>query len=176
VFRNCRFWIPEITLVLRSVGQLCLYTGWSKSCTVDIKIVTDDCTSVQFNWIYKCTISLWLYKSSCRSRNVVTCLCQSMSSDSKDARMSLSPAQQVFIVKHCMASRSQLTCKNEFRDAFPNSPVPNGLTVPCVVNHFCDTASMLDSNPPSWPSVLNDDGLDDIHQTLLHSGHFHYFI
>jgi hypothetical protein len=30
---------------------------------------------------------------------------------------------------HCVASRSYLTCQNEFRGTFPDSPVPNKLTV-----------------------------------------------
>jgi hypothetical protein len=37
------------------------------------------CNSIQFDWINKHTISLWLYKSLRRSRDVVTCSCQSVS-------------------------------------------------------------------------------------------------
>jgi hypothetical protein len=39
--------------------------------------------------------------------------------NSRSARMSVSQVQRVFIVKHCLLSRSYLTCQNEFRDTFP---------------------------------------------------------
>jgi hypothetical protein len=54
-------------------------TGWSKSHATHIKIFIDGCNSVQFDWINKHTISLWLFKSPCRSRHVVTCLRQTVS-------------------------------------------------------------------------------------------------
>jgi hypothetical protein len=44
------------------------------------------------------------------------------SSNSRSARMSFS---RVFIVEHHLASRSYLTCQNEFRDTFPDSLLPN---------------------------------------------------
>jgi hypothetical protein len=103
-------------------------TGWSKSHATHIKIFIDGCGSIQFNWINKHTISLWLYKTPRRSRHVVTCSCQS-SFNSRSARMSFSQVQWVFIVKHYLASHSYLTCQNEFRDTFPDSPVPNKLTI-----------------------------------------------
>jgi hypothetical protein len=53
------------------------YTGWSKSHATDIKIFIGGCISIQFDWINKNTISLWLYKSPRRSRHVVTCSRQS---------------------------------------------------------------------------------------------------
>jgi hypothetical protein len=53
--------------------------------------------------------------------------------------MSFSQVQRMFIVEHYVASRSYLTCQNEFRDAFPDSPVPNKSTVYCLANRFRDT-------------------------------------
>jgi hypothetical protein len=50
-----------------------VYTGWSNSHTTHIKIF-DGCNSVQFDWINKHTILLWLYKSSWRSHQSVSCL------------------------------------------------------------------------------------------------------
>jgi hypothetical protein len=50
-----------------------------KKFTVHIKIFTDGCNSIQFDWINKYTVPLWLYKSPCRSRHVVSCLRQSVS-------------------------------------------------------------------------------------------------
>jgi hypothetical protein len=84
--------------------------------------------------------------------NLLVPVCQ-LSSNSQSARMSFPQVQWVFIVKHYLASRSYLTCHNEFRDIFPDSPVPNKLTS-CLVNHFRDTGSMQDRNHSSWPSVL----------------------
>jgi hypothetical protein len=48
-----------------------------------------------------------------------------LSSNSRSPRMSFSQVEHVFIVEHYLASRSYLTCQNEFRDTFPDSPVPN---------------------------------------------------
>jgi hypothetical protein len=56
--------------------------------------------------------------------------------------MSFSQVQRVFIVEHCLASRSYLTCQNEFRDTFPDSPVQNKLTVSRLVNGFRDTGTL----------------------------------
>jgi hypothetical protein len=75
----------------------------------------------------------------------------------------------MFIVEHYLASRSYLTCQNEFRDTFPDSPVPNNSTVSRLVNRFRDTGSMQDRNRSGRPSVLSNDSLDDIRQTLLRS-------
>jgi hypothetical protein len=49
-------------------------------------------------------------------------VCQ-LSFNSRSARTSFSQVQQVFIAKNYLAPRSYLTCKNEFRDTFPESPV-----------------------------------------------------
>jgi hypothetical protein len=48
----------------------------------------------------------------------------------------------VFIVEHYLASRSYLTCQNEFRDTFPDSPVPNKSTISRLVNRFRDTGTL----------------------------------
>jgi hypothetical protein len=56
--------------------------------------------------------------------------------------MSFSQEQRVFIVEHYLASRSYLTCQNEFRDTFPDSPVPNKSIVSRLVNRFRDTGSV----------------------------------
>jgi hypothetical protein len=98
--------------------------------------------------------------------NLLAPVCQ-LSSKGQSARMSSAQVQQVFIAEHYLASRSYLTCQNEFRDTFPNSLVPNKSTVSLLVNRFCDTGSMQDRNHSGRPSVLSDDSLDDIHQTLL---------
>jgi hypothetical protein len=62
---------------------------------------------------------------------------------------------------------SYLTCQNEFRDTFPDSPVPNKSTLSRLVNRFRDTGSVQDRNRSGRPSVLSDDSLVDIRQTLL---------
>jgi hypothetical protein len=56
--------------------------------------------------------------------------------------MSFSQVQRVFVVEHYLASRPYLTCQNEFRDTFADSPVPNKSTVFRLVNRFRDTSNM----------------------------------
>jgi hypothetical protein len=93
---------------------------------------------MQFNWI-KHIISLWLYNSPCRSCHVVTCLCQSVSC------LKTVEVQGCLFHKfneHYLISHSYLTCQNEFRDTFTNSPVPNKSIKSCLVNHFCDTGTL----------------------------------
>jgi hypothetical protein len=93
------------------------YKGWSKSHTTYIKIFTDGCKSIQFDWINKHTILLWLYKSPHRSRHVVTCSRQSVS-------LLTVQVQSMFIVKHYLASCSYFIFQNEFWDTSSDSPVP----------------------------------------------------
>jgi hypothetical protein len=57
----------------------------------------------------------------------------------------------------------------KFRDTFPDSPVPNKSTISRLVNRFHDTGSVQDRNRSGRPSVLSDDSLDDIRQTLFRS-------
>jgi hypothetical protein len=44
-----------------------------------LKYFFHSCNSIQFNWINKHTVSMWLYKNPCRSCHVVTSLHQSVS-------------------------------------------------------------------------------------------------
>jgi hypothetical protein len=62
-----------------------------------------------------------------------------LSSNSRSARMSFSQVQRVFIVENYLASRSYLTCQNEFRDTFPDFPVPNKSIIYRLVKRFPDT-------------------------------------
>jgi hypothetical protein len=80
--------------------------------------------------------------------------------------MSFSQVQRVFIVEHYLTSHSYLTCQNEFRDTFPDSPVPNKSTVSRLVNRFRDTGSVQDINRSGRP--LSDD--------RERGGHFQHFI
>jgi hypothetical protein len=54
-------------------------TGWLRNHAAHIKIFIDGSNSIQFDWINKHTVSLWLHKSPRRSRHVVTCSRQSVS-------------------------------------------------------------------------------------------------
>jgi hypothetical protein len=65
--------------------------------------------------------------------------------------------------------RSYLTWQDDFRDTFPDSPLPNKSTVSRLVNRFRDTGSVQDRNRSGRLSVLSDNSLDDIRQTLLRS-------
>jgi hypothetical protein len=95
--------------------------------------------AIQFNCINKNAILLWLYKRPCGSRHIVPCLHQSVSCLSTvKVQGFLSPGQWFFIVEHYLASHSYLTSQNEFRDTFPDSPMPNKLTISHLVKHFYD--------------------------------------
>jgi hypothetical protein len=129
--------------------------------------------AIQYNSIrlintqYRCDLQEPMQVMSCR--NLLVSVCQ-FPSNNRSARMSFSQVQWVFIVYHYLASHSYFTCQNEFRDTFPNSPVPNNSTVSRLVSRFFrDTGSMQDRNTSGRPSVLSDDSLDNIRQTLLHS-------
>jgi hypothetical protein len=76
--------------------------------------------------------------------------------------------QRVFIIEHCLTSSSYLTCQNEFRDTFPDSPVPNKSTISRLLNRFRDKGSVQDRNRYGRPSCqVTIRSLDDIRQTLL---------
>jgi hypothetical protein len=90
-----------------------------------------------------------------------------LSFNSRSARMSFSQVQSLFIVEHYLASRSYLTCQNEFRDTVPDSPVPNKSTVSRLVNSFRDTGSVQDRNRSGRPLVLNDDTGRGVHFQYL---------
>jgi hypothetical protein len=65
--------------------------------------------------------------------------------------MSFSQVQRLFIVELYLASRSYLTCQNEFTDTFTDSPVPNKSTISRLVNRFRDKGSVQDRNLSGLP-------------------------
>lgn len=73
----------------------------------------------------------------------------------------------VFIVAHYLSSYSYVTSQNEFTDTFPNSPMPNKLTVSHLVTIFM-TGSVQDRNQSSQASMLSDH--------TVHSGHLQHLI
>jgi hypothetical protein len=68
---------------------------------------------------------------------------------------------------HCHTLPSISFLLTGFRDVIPNSPVPNILTLPHLVNNFHDTGSVQDRNC-GWHSMLNGNNMYNIHQILLH--------
>jgi Fe2+ or Zn2+ uptake regulation protein len=74
----------------------------------------------------------------------------------------------VFIVEHCLASRSYLTYQNEFRDTFTDCPVPNKSTIPRLVNRFRDTGTLH--------RVASKKKKRVIASTAERGGHFQHFI
>jgi hypothetical protein len=112
-------------------------TVWSKSHATHIKLVIDCCNSIKFDWINRHNIAVTIQEPT-----QVTSCCnllaqvRHLSSSSRSARMSFSQVQRVFIVEHYLASRSYLTCQNEFRDTFPDSPVPSKSTISRLVDRF----------------------------------------
>jgi hypothetical protein len=155
------------TLLTSVICSLLQSIQWLKSHTTLIKIFTDGCNSIQSDWINKHTISLRLYTSPCRSCHVLSCSHQSVGClfNSQRAKMSSSRVPQVFTVEHYLAPHPCLTFQNEF----PNSPVQNKSIISHQVNSFHDTGSAQDRNHSGRPSVLRDNSLNTVHQSLLHS-------
>jgi hypothetical protein len=107
------------------------------------QIFINGCNSIKFDLIHKHYIAVTIQEPT----QVISCCnllapIRNLSSNSRSARMSFSQVQRVFIVEHYLASRSYLTCQNEFRDTFYDSPVPNKLTVSRLVNRFRGTGTL----------------------------------
>jgi hypothetical protein len=100
--------------------------------------------------------------------NLLASVCH-LSFYNRSVRVSFSQVQRVFVVEHCLASRLYVTCQNEFRDTFPDYPVPNRSTLSRLMNRFRDTRCLYDRNCSGRPYVLSDDSLHDIRQILLRS-------
>jgi hypothetical protein len=81
--------------------------------------------AIQYNFI-------GLINTQCRCNLLVTV--RLLSSNGPSVRTPFSQVQRVLIVEHFLASRSYLTCQNEFRVIFPDSPVPNKPTISPVTN------------------------------------------
>jgi hypothetical protein len=64
------------------------------------------------------------------------CTSPSAVSQQSSVRMSLLQEQRVFIVEHCLASSSYLTCQNVFRSTLPKYPVPNKSISSHLLNRF----------------------------------------
>jgi hypothetical protein len=117
---------------------LCRNIGWSKSHATDIKIFIDGCNSAKFDWINEHTKKAVTIQKPTQVTSCCNLLApvRQLSFNSRSARMSFSQVQRVFIVERYLASRSYLTCQNEFRDTFSDSPVPNKSTISRLVNRF----------------------------------------
>jgi hypothetical protein len=145
------------------------YTEWSKSHATHIKIFIDGCNLIQFDWINKHNIAVTI-----QDPTQVTSCCnllapvRQLSSNSRSARMSFSQVERVFIVEHYLVSRSYLTCQNEFRDTFPDSPVPNKSTISRLVNRFRNTGTLhrVTSNMRKRVNAC----------IVKHGGHFQHLI
>jgi hypothetical protein len=139
-----------------------------KSHATLIKIFIDGCSSVQFDWINKDSIALTIQEPT-----QVTSCCdplapiRQLSFNSRSARMSFFTSATSVHFRILAGNSLLLDYQNDLRDTFSDSPVPNKSTVSRLVNRFRDTGSVLDRNRSGRPSVLNDDSLDDIRQTLL---------
>jgi hypothetical protein len=117
---------------------------WSKSQGAHIKIFTHICSSIQFDWINKHTVPLWLYKGPLMSHHVVTCWRQSVSClpTVEVQEFFFSLVQRVFIAEHLVAPRSHLIWQNEFRVTFPDFSLSNKSTVSRPVNSFHETGTL----------------------------------
>jgi hypothetical protein len=80
--------------------------------------------AIQFDWINKHTLLLWLYNSPYRSHTLGTCSFQSVRHLSTGMQGCLYTNTMMFTDEHYLAFPSYITRQNEFRDTFPISPVP----------------------------------------------------
>jgi hypothetical protein len=95
-----------------------------------VKIFIGGCSSVHFSWINKHNFAVVVREAT--QGHVLLYHARASPSvvfNSRSARMYFSHVQRVFIVEHCLASRSLLTCQNEFRDTFSYPPVPKRLAI-----------------------------------------------
>lgn len=101
-----------------------LCTLWSISHATYIKIYINNCKSQQFDWINKhniaVTIREFTHVASCC--NLLAPGCQ-FSFNSRNSTLIFSQVQRIIIVKHYLISRPYLTCQNQFRNTFIESPV-----------------------------------------------------
>jgi hypothetical protein len=99
---------------------------------------------LQFDWINKRTYHCDYTRAHAGHVILYNLLApvRQLSFSSRSARMSFSQVQRVFIVQHCLVSRSYLTFQNEFKDTFPDSTVPNKSTISRLVNRFRDTGTL----------------------------------
>jgi hypothetical protein len=107
------------------------YTGRSKSYATPIKIFTDGCNSLQFDWINKHKTSQWQCESPNRLHHAVKCSHQCVSCLSKgevQGRISDKSNECLLSNTAWLLIRSYLTCQKVFRDTLPNSPAPNKST------------------------------------------------
>jgi hypothetical protein len=97
-----------------------------------------------------------------------------LSLNSRSARMSFSQVQRAFIVEDYLASRSYLTCQNEFRDTFPDSPVPNKSTISRLVNRFRSLQKFFNGLHQTWEKEWMHASLNavDIFTTLYNIAFF----
>jgi hypothetical protein len=131
------YYIYDLLETGRQDGKKWGYTGWLKNHATYIKIVIDGCNSIKFGWIYKHNIAVTMQELT----QVTSCCNQlapvrQLSFNSRSARIYFLQMQRISIVEHCLASRSYLTCQNEFRDTFPDSRVPNKSTVSRLANRL----------------------------------------
>jgi hypothetical protein len=84
-------------------------------------------------------------------------------------RFFFSEDQLVFILEHYFSARSYAECQNAFRNAFPDSVVPNKSKIQRLVERFRETGSTGEKRHSGRPSVLSNDSSEDIRARLLQS-------
>jgi hypothetical protein len=73
----------------------------------------------------------------------------------------------VFIVKHHLPLHSYLAYQTDFVNETPDSPMSNKSTVFHVIKFCHDTGSVNDKKHSSSPSVLSDESVKSIYESLL---------
>jgi hypothetical protein len=83
--------------------------------------------------------------------------------------MSFSQEQRVFIVEHYFASRSYARVPDEFRWEYPDSAVPNNLTITRIINRFRECGLVSDRKRSARPDILTEAKLADVEKMLQRS-------
>jgi hypothetical protein len=117
------------------------YRRRSESLATNIKIFIDFCNLVRFDCVNKHAVWLWLpdFTQITSCCNLVAPVLQ-LSSNSK-VKTFFRKCEECSLSIY-LASRSCFTCRNEFRDTFPDSPVPNNWQTSRLVNRFRDTGTL----------------------------------
>jgi hypothetical protein len=92
-----------------------------------------------------------------------------MSKSCTDANMVHSRAERVFILENYFTSKSFADVREAFSNAYPDKEVPNETTVYRLVTKFRDTRNVCDRKHVRRRTVLTDETLCSVGETLARS-------
>jgi hypothetical protein len=83
--------------------------------------------------------------------------------------MGYSQQDHVFILERYFASKSFIAVREAFHHVYPDKKGPNKTTVHRLAKKFRETGSVCDKKHVRWRTVLTNDAVRVVHETLLRS-------